>query len=109
MRVSTMQLSCPSSLMKSLISAPGCGPNSGCPPQVINPFLEEEVEDLKPHFPRAPDESDGDYRMRILDIIERSDRMVEEYEYEMKATDALGELLEDSHYFENDGANWGFE
>ena len=32
-----------------------------------------------------------------------------EHEYEMKATDAMGDLLEDSHYFENDGANWGFD
>ena len=67
--------------MKCLRSAPGCGPNSGCPPQVIDPFLEEEVEALKPHFPRAPDESEGAYCVRILEIIERSDRMVDEYEY----------------------------
>ena len=67
------------------------------------------MEALKPHFPRAPDESEGAYRVRILEIIDRSDRMVDEYEYGSRVPDdPLGELMENSHYYENDGANWGF-
>ena len=69
------------------------------PPQV-SPFFLEEVEDLKRVVPRTSTETEAAYDMRILNMIA---------EYEMKATDAMGDLLEDSHYFENDGANWGFD
>ena len=71
----------------------------------MSPFFLEEVEDLKRVVPRTSTETEAAYDMRILNMIAEA----AEHVYEMKATDAMGDLLEDSHYFENDGANWGFD
>ena len=60
-------------------------------------------------LPGKPFETEAAYDMRMLNMIKRSNSMIAAHEYEMKATDAMGDLLEDSHYFENDGANWGFD